>query len=85
MDVYIKPTDSKRYLPFTSNHTQHSFKNIQFSPARRICNIVENENVKENRFKELELTKTLLEKKYPKSLIEAGILRAKEIPLEVLR
>ena len=49
----------------------------------RICTIVENENVKEKRFKELE--RTLLEQKYPKSLIEASILRAKEIPLEILR
>ena len=40
-------------------------------------------NVKEKRFKELR--KTLLEQKYPKSLIEARILRAKEIPLEILR
>ena len=27
----------------------------------------------------------IVEKKYPKSLIEASILRAKEIPLEILR
>ena len=27
----------------------------------------------------------MLEQKYPKSLIEASILRAKEIPLEILR
>ena len=27
----------------------------------------------------------MLEQKYPKSLIEAGILKAKEIPLEILR
>ena len=27
--------------------------------------------------------KTLLEPKYPKSLIEASILRAKKIPLEI--
>ena len=44
---------------------------------------VENENVKEKRFKELK--KTLLEQKSPKSAINASILRDKEIPLEVLR
>ena len=36
------------------------------------------------RFKELRKT-TFLEQKYPKSLTEASILRAKNIPLEVLR
>ena len=57
--------------------------NIQLSLARRICTILENENVKEKRCKELK--RTLLEQKYPKSLIEDSILRAKEIPLEILR
>ena len=50
---------------------------------RRICTIVENENVKEKRFKKLK--RTLLEQKYPNWLIEASVLRAKEIPLEILR
>ena len=67
--------------PFTSNHPGHCLTNIPFSLARRICTIVENENVKEKRNKELK--KTLLEQKYPKSLIEASILRAKELPLEI--
>ena len=82
MDIYNKPTDSKRYVPFTSNHPRHCLTNIPFSLARRICTIVENKNVKEKRFEELK--RTLLEQKYPKSLIEASILRAKEIPLEIL-
>ena len=49
-----KPTDSKRYVSFTSNHSQDCLTNIPFSLARRICTtIVENEKVKEKRFKEL--------------------------------
>ena len=83
MDIYNKPTDSKRYVPFTSNHPRHCLTNIPFSLARRICTIVENENVKEKCFKELK--RTLLEQKYPKSLTQASISRAKEIPLEILR
>ena len=83
MDIFNKPTDSKRYVPFTSNHPWHCLRNIPFFLARRICTIAENGNVKENRFKEPK--KTLLEQKYPKLLIEASTLRAKEIPLEVLR
>ena len=83
MDIYSKPTDSKRYVLFTSNHPRHCLTNIPFSLVRRICTIAENENVKEKCFKEL--NKTLLEQKYPKSLIEVSILWAKEIPLKILR
>ena len=82
MDIYNKATNSKRYIPFTSNHPRHCLTNISLSHARRICTIDENENVKEKRFKELK--KTLLEQKSPKSLIEAKILINKEMPLEVL-
>ena len=70
VDIYNKPTDSKRYISFTSNHPLHCLTNIPFSLARRICTIVENKNVKEKRFKELK--KTLLEQKYPRLLIEAS-------------
>ena len=57
--------------------------NIPFSLARRTFTIVENENGKEKCFEELK--KTLLEQKSPKSLIEASMLKGKEIPLEILR
>ena len=77
MDIYNKPT---RYVPFTSNHPRHCSTNIRFSLASVICIIVENENVNEKRFSEqkknIASTKIL-----SKSLIEARILRAKEIPL----
>ena len=53
IDIYNKPTDSKRYVPFTSNHPRHCLTNIPFSLAKRICTSVENENVKRKRFKEL--------------------------------
>ena len=61
MDICNKPTDSKRYVIFTSNHPRYCLTNIPFSVARRICTIVENQNVKEKRFKELK--RTLLEQK----------------------
>ena len=76
MDIFNKQTDSKRYVSFTLNHPWHCLRNIPFILARRICTIAENENVKEKRFKEPK--KTSLEQKYPTSLIEASILRAKE-------
>ena len=46
MDIYNKPADKKRYVPFTSNQSRHCLTNIPFSLARRICNIVENQNEK---------------------------------------
>ena len=66
-----------------TTHSKHCLANILFSLARRICTIVQNENVKEKGFKELK--KALLERKYPELVIEASILTAKEIPVEVLR
>ena len=72
MDIYNKPIDSKRYVPFTSNHQRHCLTDIPFSLARRIWTIVENENVKKKK------------KKNPRSLIEACIFRAKEMPVEIL-
>ena len=56
MDIYKKPMDSKRYVPFMSNHPRHCLMNIPFSLASRICTIVGNENVKEKRFSELKRT-----------------------------
>ena len=84
MDIYNEPTNSKRYLPFTSNYpfNWQCSTNIPLSLSRRICTFVENETVKEKRFKELK--KAILEQKYRRSLIEASTLKAKEIPLKVL-
>ena len=83
MVIYSKPTDSRQYVSFMSNHPKHCLTKIPFSLARRICTIVGNEHVKEKRFKELK--RVLLEQKYPKSLIEASILRAKEIPFKITK
>ena len=51
MNIYNKPTDPKRYVPLTSSHPRHCLTNIPFYLARRICTIVENENIKEKRLK----------------------------------
>ena len=53
MDIYKKPTNLKRYFPFTSNLPRRCLANILFSLARRMCKFVENENLKEKRFKGL--------------------------------
>ena len=46
MDIYYKPTDTYRCLPFSSNHPNHCKKNIPFTLTRRICTIVENTEAK---------------------------------------
>ena len=58
MGIYNKPTDSKLYVPFTPNHSWCCLENISFSLVRRISTIAEDENKKEQRFKEPK--KTLL-------------------------
>ena len=53
MDIYNKPTDSKRYVPFTSNHPRSCLRNIPFCFASRICAYVEEEETKLKRLSEL--------------------------------
>ena len=78
MDIYSKPTDSKRYVSFKSNHPKHCLKNIPFSLARRICMIAEKDSLKEIKWKELETI--LLEPHYPERIIKTGISKALKIP-----
>ena len=83
MDIYSKPTDSKRYVSFDSCHPKHCLKNIPFCLARRICMIVERDEIKNERLQEL---KILLQKqKYPVEVIEKGIEKASKIPQCELR
>ena len=78
LDIYSKPTDSKRYVSFKSNHPKHCLKNIPFSLARRICMIAEKDSLEEIKLKDLETI--LLEQHYPEIIIKAGINKALKIP-----
>ena len=71
MDIYNKPTDSKRYVRFTSNHLQSCHRNIPFCLARRICTIVEEEETKLKCLSELKTS--VKQHKYPIALIENSI------------
>ena len=83
MDIYYKPIDTHRRLPFSSNQPKHCKKNITFTLARCICTIVENTEAK---MKHLENLKMNLSKyQYPKQLTEFGINKALSIPLQELR
>ena len=82
MDIYNEPTDSKRYVLFTSNHLRSCLRNIPFCLTRCICAIVE----EETKLKWLSQLKTLLRKqKHPIALIENSIKRASQVPLNDLR
>ena len=83
LDIYSKPTDSKRYVSFKSNHPRQYLKNIPFSLALGICMIAEKDSLKEIKLKKLETL--LLEQHYPERIIKAGINRALKIPQSELR
>ena len=83
MDLYHKPTDTQRCLPFTSSHPNHCKRNIPFCLARRICTIAENNAEK---LKNLENLKSNLSKyNYPDSLIKQGFQKTLSIPQKDLR
>ena len=83
MDIYYKPTDTHRCLPFSSSHRKHCKKNIPFTMARRICTIVENTEAKMKHLENLKMNLTKYQ--YPKQLTEFGINKALSIPLQELR
>ena len=77
MDLYRKLTDTRRYVPFSSNHPHHSKKSIPFTLARRICVRVENNITKQKHVEEFK--ETLWKEEYPMKTIEAGINKALSI------
>ena len=83
MDLFHKPTDTRRCVEFSSCHPSHCKRNIPFSLARRIHVICENDIEKETHL--LELKETLLKQGYPKNLISDAFKRAAAIPREDLR
>ena len=83
MDLYHKPTDTQRCLPFTSSHPNYCKWNIPFCLAQRICTIAENNAEK---LKNLGNLKSNLSKyHYPDSLIKQGFQKALSIPQKNLR
>ena len=82
MDIYCKPTDAHRCLPFSSNHPKHCKKNIPFTLAHRICTIGENTEAKMKHIKNLKMN--LSKYQYHKQLTEFGINKTLSIPLQEL-
>ena len=82
-DIYYKPTDTKQYLTFNSCHPKHTRLNIPYNLARRLCTIISDRKIRDERLKEL--YDILMERKYPKTVIEMGIAKAKAIDIQELR
>ena len=79
MNIYSKPKDSKRYVSYLSNYPKTCLVNISFCLARRICMIVENENIRSMKLKELwAILKT---QQYQEMVVEMILV----IPQEQLR
>ena len=82
MDIFCKKTDTLRCVPFNSCHPKQCKKNIPFTLARRICIIVENNEVRKKHLDELQ--KVLCSQEYPQNLIQEAIRKVTSIPTENL-
>ena len=77
-DLYVKPTDSRRYLSFESCHPNHMFAGIVYTQALRIRRII-NDNIRLT----LQLDKLatdFLKCNYPHKLVSDIIGKVKELP-----
>ena len=78
MNLYHKPTDTQRCLPYSTSHPKHFLKNIPFVMARRILTIAVNNAVKSKHLRQLkENSRTY---GYPEKIVEIGIQKALKIP-----
>ena len=77
---------SHRYTPvpnFKSCHPTHTKRKIPYNLARRVCSIVTEENIRNQRLEELNVF--LSAQNYPEKLILSAIETAKKIPQEIFR
>ena len=76
-DLFQKPTDSKNYLHYDSNHPRHTKKAVPFGLGvrmRRICTR-EEDYARHRR----ELKTRLLERSYPENLVEAELTKVDKL------
>ena len=83
MDIFYKKTDTRRCVPFNSCHSKQCKKNIPFILARRVCTIVENNEVRKKRLGKLQ--KVLYLQEYPQNLVQEAIRKVTSIPIDNLR
>ncbi|CAH3036372.1 unnamed protein product [Pocillopora meandrina] len=73
-DIYYKLMDSFQYLPSTSSHPRHIKNNIPYNLARRICLIVEDQDIRKHRLHDLK--QILLRKQYLAEIIDYSVNKA---------
>ena len=74
--------DSHQYLDFKSCHPRHTKISIPYAQARRLCTIIDESETLDNRLKEMK--HFFLVRRYPSTLIESGIEKARAIPQSCL-
>lgn len=85
-DIYRKPTDSQRYIDFTSRHPRHIKINLPYTLANRLYRIINDKEILDKRY--LELKSILLRHRYPIKLIDDAIIKCynktklNKIPIE---
>ena len=76
-DVYAKPTDSKAYLHFSSDHPSHMKKAIPLGLAMRAKRICSSDPDFINQTEDI--CKNLSERQYPEALVNQGLNRVKHM------
>ena len=76
-DLYVKPTDARRYLHHGSFHPNHTFDGIPFSQMRRAALICSNDYLRDMAISEM--TKCFLQCGYKQELLDKAIDRVKTL------
>jgi hypothetical protein len=82
-DIYYKLTDTHQFLPFQSCHPRHTKISIPYSQARRLCTIIDDNEIKNARLQEMK--GFFLSNGYPRKVINDSIKKALSIPQHILR
>jgi len=75
--VHYKPTDSHRYLLYSSSHRSHVKNSIPFSQFLRLCRLCSDDS--DFSFKSEEMRNFFNKRGYPTSVVQAGHHRAQQI------
>ena len=67
----------------TSSHPRHTKNNIPYNLARRICMIIENQDIRKQRLQDLK--QILLKEQYPTEMIDYGVNKVLTETTEELR
>lgn len=80
-DLFRKPTDANRYLEYSSYHPPHTFRSIVYSQALRYRRVVNNEEILNLRFQELQ--EFFVRSSYPLDMVRGVIDEVKLKPRDL--